>query len=183
MFVCSVYVKGMLQFFVLVFFCFARVKYVSRVFAGLFVTASCVGHCRKVLRAEWRYITGYISENVLNYCQNNVTVWCKTCTYTNKITVKAVNSNSGMQSRVSHAVVINSSINLFVSSRKIELFLTRCSKRRETYYNCKIFAFLRRRTEVTHEAYAVFPCQRISKTHDFNLNVFFFFGYKLEGHV
>jgi len=39
MFVCFVYVKGMLQFFV------AGMKYVSRVFAGLFVTASCAGHC------------------------------------------------------------------------------------------------------------------------------------------
>ena len=39
MFVCFVYVKGMLQVFV------AVVKNVSRVFVGLFVTASCAGHC------------------------------------------------------------------------------------------------------------------------------------------
>ena len=39
MFVCFVYVKGMFQVFV------AEVKYVSRLFAGLFVTASCAGHC------------------------------------------------------------------------------------------------------------------------------------------
>jgi len=90
MFVCFVYVKGMLQVFV------AVVKNVSRVFVGLFVTASCAGHCWKVLPAEWKYITGYISENVLNYCRNSVTVLCKTCTYSNKTTVKAVNSNSGM---------------------------------------------------------------------------------------
>lgn len=80
----------MLEFFV------AGVKYVARVFAELFVTVSCAGHCRNVLPAEWRYITGYISENALNYCWNNFTVWCKTCTYSNKIKVKAVNSNSGM---------------------------------------------------------------------------------------
>jgi hypothetical protein len=79
----------MLEFFV------AGVKYVARVFAGLFVTVSCAGHCRNILPAEWRYITGYVSENALNYCWNNFTGWCKTCTYSNKIKVRAVNSNSG----------------------------------------------------------------------------------------
>jgi hypothetical protein len=39
MFVCFIYVKGMLRVFV------AGVKYVSRLFAGLFVTASCAGRC------------------------------------------------------------------------------------------------------------------------------------------